>query len=135
AGTDYELTFGSAGEVIINAVEGGGIADNDTLTITYSKLDPTAVASADVIGGIDPVSGQAAGLELLNEVFPRFRIVPGQVLAPGFSTDPAVAAVMRAKASNINSHFKAMALCDIPTDTVDKYADAPAWKNSNNLVD
>lgn len=134
-GVDYDLTFSSAGEVVINRIEGGAIPENAQIFVSYDRLDPSAVTSADIIGGIDAVSGKATGLELLDEVFPRFRLIPGQVLAPGFSTDPSVAAVMKAKASNINGHFKAIALSDIPTDEVSDYTDAPAWKNDNNIVD
>lgn len=134
-GVDYDLTFSSAGEVVINRIEGGTIPENAQILVSYDRLDPSAVTSADIIGGIDAASGKATGLELLDEVFPRFRLIPGQVLAPGFSTDPSVAAVMRAKASNINGHFKAIALSDIPTDEVSDYTDAPAWKNDNNIVD
>lgn len=134
-GVDYDLTFGSAGEVVINRIENGTIPENAQILVSYDRLDPSAVTSADIIGGIDAASGKATGLELLEEVFPRFRLIPGQVLAPGFSTDPSVAAVMKAKASNINGHFKAIALSDIPTDEVSDYTEAPAWKNDNNIVD
>jgi uncharacterized protein len=71
----------------------------------------------------------------VNQVFPRFRLVPGQILAPKYSTDSAVAAVMRAKASNINNHFKAISLSDIPTAEVENYSEAAEWKNDNNIVD
>lgn len=135
AGDDYVVTFNSAGKAIVNRIATGLIAADAALQVDYSHLDPSAVDSADIIGGIDGTTGKATGLELINEVFPRFRLVPGQILAPKFSADSAVAAVMKAKASNINNHFKAITLSDIPTDTVTKYSDAPAWKNDNNITD
>lgn len=134
AGDDYDLTFGAGGEVVINRIDGGAISENAQLSVTYSYLAPNKVTSADIIGGIDPNTGLPTGLELLEQVFPRFRIVPGQVLAPQYSTDPAVAAVMAAKASNINGHFKAISLTDIPTVEVADYTEAPAWKNENNVT-
>lgn len=133
--TDYVVTYSTAGLAIINRLAGGAIAADAALQVDYSHIDPTLVDSADIIGGIDGVTGAATGLELLNEVFPRFRLVPGQVLAPKFSTDPAVAAVMKAKAGSINNHFKAITLTDIPTGEVTNYSDAPAWKNDNNITD
>jgi len=135
AGTDYEVTYNTAGLAIINRLEDGAIAADAELKVDYAHLDPSMVTESDIIGGIDSGTGKATGLELLNEVFPRFRQVPGQVLAPKFSGSSAVAAVMKAKASNINSHFRAISLADIPTDEVEKYSDAPAWKNSNNITD
>jgi phage tail sheath protein FI len=61
-------------------------------------------------------------------------LVPGMILSPGWSQDPTVAAVMVAKASNINQHFKAIALTDVPV-TTDKYTDVPEWKSTNNYGD
>lgn len=134
--TDYALTYNTSGDLIITRISTGSIpTDTTALTLDYDHIDPSLVVANDIIGGIDAGTGAATGLELLNEVFPRFRLIPGQVLAPGYSTDPAVAAVMLAKAGNINQHFRATALVDIPTGTVDKYSDAPAWKNDNNIVD
>lgn len=134
-GTDYELTLNEDGSVNIVALSGGTMPTTGSVLVTYSAIDPTAVDANDVIGGVDALTGKATGLELVNEVFPRFRLVPGQILAPGFSTDPTVAAVMKAKAANINGHFRAISLVDIPTDSVAQYSDAPAWKNTNNIVD
>ncbi|KEQ22308.1 phage tail sheath family protein [Paenibacillus tyrfis] len=132
-GTDYETNFDAAGNLVIQRLPSGQIAANAKLKVNYDKLNPSGVTAADIIGGID-ANGKPTGLELLDQIFPRFRLVPGSVLAPGYSTDSTVAAVMAAKASNINGNFKAMALVDIPTNTVTKYADAPAWKENNNYT-
>lgn len=131
--TDYTLAFDKDGYVVVSVVEGGGIT-GETVTATYTKLDPAAVVASDIIGGIDANTGAKEGLELINEVFPRYRLVPGQILAPGWSHDASVAAVMKAKASNINGHFRAISLEDVPTDTVKKYSDVAAWKNTNNYT-
>lgn len=134
-GTDYELTFDEDGMTVVTRLEGGTIpADNTPLTADYNHIDPTAVDSSDIIGGVNPTTGALTGLELIEEIFPRFRLVPGQVLAPKFSADPAVAAVMTAKVTNINQHFKAIALVDVPTNTVTQYSEVPEYKNDNNLV-
>ena len=101
---------------------------------TPAKPDVSKVTKADVIGGIDASTGSRTGLELVEEVFPRFGLVPGQLLAPGFSDDPAVAVVLGAKAANINGHFKATGLVDVPA-SVAKYTDVPAWVKDNNLTD
>jgi len=130
-GTDYEEDFDKNGKLVVQRIATGTIpATTTSLTVSYDKLDPAAVDKDDVIGGI--VAGKPTGLELLNQVFPRFRLVPGLVLAPGWSDDPAVAAVMTAKASNINGLFKAQALTDLPTDK--PYTEIAAWKNANNYT-
>lgn len=137
-GTDYELTFDAAGNLVITSLTDDGgeflCTTGSALTFSAEKCAPEMVTDADVVGGVD-VSGNKSGFELINECFPRFRMVPGILLAPGFSGDASVAAVMAAKAANINEHFKAVALVDVPADTVTAYSDVAAWKNNNNIVD
>lgn len=134
---DYVVTMDEDGYATIERTATSAIPTATTaLKIDYHYLLPAAVVAADVIGGV--VSGANTGLELVNDIFPRFRLVPGQILAPKFSTDAGVAAVMVAKASNINNHFKAIALADIPTDAstgADLYTEAPTWKETNNYTD
>lgn len=91
----------------------------------------SAVAAADIVGGIDAPTGAKTGLELVDSVFPLFRLVPGQILAPGYSDLPAVAVMMQAKADEINTMFRALTVVDLP---VDYYTEAPAWKETNNYT-
>lgn len=134
-GIDYTLAFDEDGYVIFTRKAGGDIPDaTASVDASYDKLDPSAVDADDVVGGIDIATGAKEGLELVNEVFPRFGLVPGQLLAPGWSYYPEVAAVMDAKASIINSHFRCIPLVDIPTTEVKKYSDVAAWKTTNNYV-
>lgn len=136
-GTDYVLAYDDDGYLVINSLkDDDSFKLSGTIKVTGDKLDPSAVKKADIIGGIDAVTGKRKGLELINEVYPKFSIVPTLVLAPLFSNDPEVASIMAAKAVNINGCFKAMALLDAPasTDTVKTYSDVTAWKKANNIV-
>ncbi len=99
-----------------------------------NEPDPSQVSAADIIGGIDAKTGKKTGLELIAEMFPRFRIVPGSILAPRFSEDSAVAVSMSAKATGINGLFRALALADVPTDKVPYYTGVPEYKERNNLT-
>ena len=136
--TDYVLSFDSDGTVILTSLKGADgnfLCDADTeYTVTAEKLDPDAVAPADIVGGVDS-EGNKTGLQLIDEIFPRFRLVPGTLIAPGFSSSPEVAAAMAAVCASINSVFCAICAVDVPTDTVRKYSDVAAWKNDNNIVD
>lgn len=134
ADTDYTITYDDNGLAVINRLTDGTISAGAELQVSYDHLDPSMVTDNDIIGGVDATTGAKTGLELISEVFPRFRLVPGQILAPGFSSSSEVAAVMDAKATNINGHFKAISLGDVPADTVTNYTDAPGWKNDNNVV-
>ena len=141
ADEDYLLAFNDNGELVVSSLKN---QDGDwrcplgeELTFSAEKCDPSKVTTEDVIGGISVVEGKEIkkGLELVEDVFPLFGVVPGFILAPGFSDNSTVATVMAAKAASINEVFKAIVLCDIPTETVQAYTEASNWKNSNNIVD
>lgn len=129
-GQDYQLMFDEQGRVNIAAVREK--MEDGTIKAEFSALDPLAATAKDIIGGIDIVTGKKKGLELISEVFPRFRLVPGLILAPKFSQIPEVAAIMESKARNVNGIFKAMALIDAPTNL--NPTEVPDWKNKNNVV-
>lgn len=133
---DYTAAFDDDGHVVVTPVSGGKIsAEASSLHMTYTMLAPEEVGAADVIGGVNTSTGKSEGLELIDEVYPRFGIVPGIIVAPKRSTDSSVAAVMRAKEHNICGHFNAISLSDIPTTEVKTYTQASEWKNKNNYVD
>lgn len=129
---DYLISFNQSGTINITAV-GGTIIDNSIIKTTFNVLDPSMVTSADIIGGVDVNNGRKLGLELINEIFPRFRKVPGLILAPGYSENPEVAAVMSAKSKAINGIFKSETLIDAPADK--NYTEIPEWKNLSNIVE
>lgn len=128
---DHEVSY-EGGKTII--VLTGDISDLSGIEGSASKVTPATVASTDIIGGVD-TDGNKTGLELVNECFPRFRLVPGIIIAPGFSGDSAVAAVIAAKAASINEHFSCIGIVDVPTDTVKQYSAVAEWKNTNNITD
>lgn len=131
-GTDYETAFAETGYLVINWI---GVEIPSDVSVSGYKIDPSLVTKANIIGGINASTGKRKGLELINEVYPKFSLVPTLVLAPGFSSDPEVAAIMGAKAILINGNFRAMALCDAPADSnVPVYSSVPEWKKNNNLV-
>lgn len=134
-GTDYTFTINSSGEGVLARISTGAIQAGATVTVAYDYLTPDTVDAEDIIGGVNATTQAKTGLELVNSVYPLFQKVPGQILAPGFSSDPTVRAVMSAKASAINGNFKAMVLADIPTASVAVYTAAAAWKSTNSFVD
>ena len=77
---------------VIDLEADGAIEAGATVAVDYEYGDPSKVTAEDVIGGIDGSTGKKKGLELVDDVFPRFRLVPGLVCAPGFSQDPTVGA-------------------------------------------
>lgn len=105
-----------------------------SIEVRYSVIDFSKISEADIIGGIDGETGKKKGLEVISEVFPKYRKVPSLILAPKYSTSSTVAAVLEAKARKINGHFQALALTDLDTNKVKKYSDTTKEKNNNNLA-
>lgn len=137
AGEDFVTTFDSDGYLVITSLKDDDsfkCATATALTFSAEKLDPSKVTEDDIVGGVD-VSGKKTGFELVHECFPRFRLTPGILLAPGFSDSASVAAVMAAKCTSINTLFKAVCVVDAPTETIKSYTNVAEWKNSNNIVD
>ena len=139
-GKHYTVSFNDDGFAVINAVSDAddGISEDSVLEISYTRLKPEEADIFDIIGGFNDETGKNEGFELISEIFPRFRKIPCQIAAPGFSSSPAVAAVMETKTKNINGCFNAVALVDLPT--IDekgnhiKYSDIVKWKNDNNYT-
>ena len=135
AETDYAA---DAATGLVTRLDTGTIPAGATAKASYSYADVSLVTSSDIIGGVDQQSGESLGLELVADVFPKFRLVVGSILAPKFSEDPAVAVVMAAKCEGINGVFEAIALADIPCtghNAVTKYTELPSYKETNNLTD
>lgn len=121
--------YGAAPLVCVNVFDPATHLDEE------GAPDPAAVTSAHIIGGIDSATLRKTGLELVSECFPRYRLVPGSLLAPRFSEEPAVAVSMGAKSKGINGLFNALALADVPTAEVPLYTNVPEYKERNNLTD
>lgn len=134
-GTDYEAIYDDDGVLNITILPEGQLAEASEIYVDYDKLDPAAVTADDIIGGIDASTGSKEGLEAINDVYPLYGLVPGTIAAPGWSHNPEVASVMKAKTMSINGLFTAICLTDVPTDTATKYSDVPNWKNQNNYTD
>lgn len=129
--TDYTIIFNDEEEVEVITLSTE--FKNGAYTIAYDVLDPEKVTKADIIGGIDVNTGKRKGLELINEIYSRFGLIPGLILAPGFSHNSDVAAVMKNKATSINGLFRAMALIDC--DYKLNRDDLVTFKNQNNITD
>lgn len=128
--TDYTINYITG---VITRISTGSIGATEAVKVTYSYADPSKVTDSDIIGGVDG-NGVRTGLEMIEDVFPRYRLVVGNVAAPGFSDSAAVAIVMAAKADGFNGIFRAQAVIDLPQ-TLTLYTDAPGHCNDNNLTD
>jgi phage tail sheath protein FI len=119
--TDYLIEFNGAGGLDITLLTTPATASVTGLKLSGYQLDPTMVTAADIIGGYNTSTGAETGLELIRQVYPRFGMTPGLIIAPGWSQNPAVAAVMCAKTENINGVFTCETVIDMDTETTRLY--------------
>lgn len=131
-GTDYK-TYYTDDNFVIEVLENSTIK-SDSVYATYKTIDAELVDNSDVIGGVDIATGESKGFELVDDVYSKFNIIPDLLLAPGYSHNSEVAAIMKAH-TDIMGLFRAKALIDVDSSTVIKYMDTNEWKNSNNIVD
>lgn len=108
--TDYILAFNADGYVDVTLLATGSAASAESLNISSTSIDPTAVTASDIIGS---ATNGDKGLECIRQVFPRFGMTPGLIIAPGWSQNSDVAAVIAAKCEEINGYYTCEAFVDI----------------------
>lgn len=91
AGTDYTYDA-QAGTVTRKST--GAIVAGATLSLSFDYVDPADVVSADVIGGVDGVTGERTGLEALRNSMTLFGFSVKLPVIPGFDSDDAVVSAL-----------------------------------------
>ena len=104
-----------------------------TLMIGFDCLDPTLVTKDDIIGGIDAVTLETKGLEVLGTIFQKYSMIPSVVIAPGFSHEPEVRAILDTKASKIGGKWGAISIVDLPITL--PYGELIKYKKDKNFID
>ena len=128
---DYITTFNNDGTLNIALIEGGAGTGVTSLTVSGKKLDPDMVTPSDIVGGVDLATGDETGLEVVRQIYPRFSMTPGILMAPRFSKNATVTAALQAKTTEINSVFRAVCIVDIDSSRetgVTKYQDVKEQK-------
>ncbi len=134
ANDDYIASFTEAGTVLIT-IAPDGVISGTNIKIGYTKIDPSKVTYADIIGGYDVATRKRSGIECVNMVHPLLSILPCQLLAPGWSHIPAVAAALIGKTRLVNGLFNPIAITDIDTSLVTDIESAEEYKESNGYDD
>lgn len=133
---DYITSFTDGGKVLVSLIEGSSHAGASTLTVKSTSIDPSAVKAKDIIGGYDAATDKESGLELIRQVYPRFNMTPGLLLAPGWSQIPEVGIVLGSKCSEINGVFSCECVLDLDSSSTGakKYSAVGEWKNKNGYT-
>ena len=130
SGTDYIATFDEDGFVVISLLESGSAGAATTLKVSGDRIAPEKVTAQDIIGGYDAVTGKETGMACIRQVFPSTGLVPGLLIAPGWSKDANVGAALISKCKEINGLFRAFAVIDISTAKSTKYEDVAKEKET-----
>ena len=120
--TDTTVKLTAAG---ISAAKAAGLKDNSTSGLNIRgemDFDVTTVTVDDFIGGYDDDLGINIGLECINEIFPRFGLIPGTLIAPRWSQNTPAAATLATKAAGVNGVFQAMAAVDVDSELAHEYS-------------
>lgn len=137
AGSDYTTTWNDDGTLTIVLISGGKGDGASNLTVSGTKIDPSKVTAADIVGSVDADTGKETGLEVVRQIYPLLSMNPGILVAPRFSADPTVAAALQAKTKSINGVFGAVCIVDIDSsaDGATKYTDVKATKEKQAVSD
>jgi phage tail sheath protein FI len=125
-GTDYEVFYTDAA-CIVEILSTSAAYSAAKLNVAYNQVKPSLVDATAV----------ATGMESIELCATTLGIVPDLIVAPVYSEENAVAAVMAAKAGGINGLFRAKALIDVPSGSGDAeaYSGVLTYKNTNALTD
>lgn len=125
-GTDYAAYYADE-NLIVEALEDGQAYSETKLNIAYNKVKISGITDTD----------KANALEGVELCLTKLGVTPDLIIAPGMSQDATMAALMTAKAANINGILRAKAICDIDTSEsgAKKYSDVLEVKNTRNMTD
>lgn len=126
---DYIAAFNDQGQVVITLLTRGDAYYKSEITVTAKAIDPEAVTERDLIGAYDVETGVESGLEVLRRVYPMYGLVPGALMAPGWTENPNIGAALQGKCEEISGAFSCVCLLDLDTDQARKYTDCLGLKN------
>lgn len=127
---DYQIDYNyTKGMVIIRSI--GNNMLSGAIQASFYEVDLTAVNETDIIGGVTE-RGEYSGLGSLQLLYQGQNQVCNLLAAPGWSEKPEVYKAMCSAAQQINGHWEAFVLADIPVKdaagAVDSIAAAKNWK-------
>lgn len=120
---DFEAYY-SAKNLCVELIEDSTAYNSNTLTIAFDEADPSQITAEDV----------EMAVEAVEMCYSVVGIVPDLLCAPGWSTNPTIAAVMAAKAPSINGLFRGKAIVDIDTAKAPTYDMVLQFKNNNGYT-
>lgn len=129
-GTDYVLSYNDDGQLLVTLL---GQELPGYVNVQSTSIDPTQIEAEDVIGA--SAGGEEKGMEVLRQVYPKFGMTPGLLIAPGWSQIPDVAMVLQAKCEEINGYFSCECFVDLNSysEGCADYTDVKTWKEKSGV--
>lgn len=127
-GEDYAAFYDQGLKaLVVELLPTGAAYGAASLAVECAQADPGAVTELDI----------AKGVAAVDACISTAGIAPDLLCAPGWSQDPAVAAVMAEKAGKVNGLLPAKALIDVDCTGagVTGYSQLPGYKAENALTD
>ena len=133
-GVDYTMDYDfTKGQVILTSIAEEQLTGE--IQVTYDEVDTSKLTETDIVGGVTE-AGVYTGFGAVSLIYPRYNAVPTLLAAPGWSHKPKVYQAMVQASQDINGHWAAFALADIPADsTTGTIAKAKSWKSENGYTD
>lgn len=126
----YETSFDSDGYLEIYLED----LTISTIDGSVKRLNTELVTSQDIIGKVDIKTLKKEGLELVDDIFTKFSVIPGVGIAPGYTHDNELRTIMNTKFQAVNGgKWKSIIVVDIPENV--EYGEAIKWKKDNNAID
>lgn len=141
-GTDYNIAYNADKKTIVITEVTNGSLGTAALTLTYDTIDVEAVTDEVVIGSSDGL-GLNTGVYAIKDIYQLTGYIPAYLIAPGFSSHPAVHAAMYENSVKINGHWDAYMFVDLPIvngataltmDTIVAYKNSNGYTHENETV-
>lgn len=133
-GTDYLLTFDSAGKLQVTLIS-EQTNGAESIKVSSASIAPEMVTKEDIIGGYDAQTGKESGMEVIRQVYPRTGLTAAFLMAPGWSHILEVGQAMIAKCEYVNGVFSSECLLDLDTEKAKMYVDVQKAKDDSGYAD
>ena len=136
-GVDYLVDYNyTSGIAVIKSI--GAEKIDGTVSASYLDVDFDGIDADAIVGGVT-ASGEYSGLGVLQLLYQEYYQVCNLLMAPGWSHIPKVYNAMLTAAEQINGHWDAFVLADIPlereedgeTISIQTIDEAKDWKLQN----
>ena len=128
-GMDYQVDYNyTKGLVVIKSI--GTNMLSGSVAASYYEVEIEDIDEADIIGGVT-AQGEYSGLGALQLLYQEQNQVCNLLAVPGWSDKPEVYKAMCTAAEQVNGHWDAFVLADIPVQGVNTIDEAKAWKVSH----